>query len=57
MSDLEHWALLMGQRMDMLFDALSNEPVKRRCPLCAQAFAILAGTMRQNCGDDRSPGT
>jgi len=57
MSDLEHRALLMGQRMDMLFDALSNEPVKRRCPLCAQAFAILAGTTRQNCGDDRSLGT
>jgi hypothetical protein len=57
MSDLEHRALLMSQRMDMLFDALSNEPVKRRCPLCAQAYAILAGTTRQNCGDDRSPGT
>jgi hypothetical protein len=57
MSDLEHRAHLMSQRMDMLFDALSNEPVKRRCPLCAQAFAILAGTTRQNCGDDRSPGT
>jgi hypothetical protein len=57
LSDLEHRALLMGQRMDMLFDALSNAPVKRRCPLCAQAFAILAGTTRQNCGDNRSPGT
>jgi hypothetical protein len=57
LSDLEHRALLMGQRMDMLFDALSNAPVKRRCPLCAQAFAIPAGTTRQNCGDDRSPST
>jgi hypothetical protein len=56
LSDLEHRALLMGQRMDMLFDALSNEPVKRRCPLCAQAFAIPAGTTRQDCGDDRSLG-
>jgi hypothetical protein len=57
MSDLEHRALLMGQRMDMLFDAFSNAPTKRKCPLCAQAFAILAGTTRQNCKDDRSPGT
>ena len=42
LSDLEHRALLMGQRMDMLFDAFSNAPAKRRCPLCAQAFAIPA---------------
>jgi hypothetical protein len=38
--DLEYRALLWGQRMDMLFDAFSNAPAKRRCPLCAQAFAI-----------------
>jgi hypothetical protein len=56
LSDLEHRALLMGQRMDMLFDAFSNAPAKRKCPLCAQAFAILAGTTRQNSEDDRSPG-
>jgi hypothetical protein len=40
--DLEFRALLLGQRMDMLFDAFSNAPAKRRCPLCAQAFAIPA---------------
>jgi hypothetical protein len=40
--DLEYRALLLGQRMDMLFDAFSNAPAKRRCPLCAQAFAIPA---------------
>jgi hypothetical protein len=40
LADLNHRALLLGQRMDMLFDALSNAPAKRRCPLCAQAFAI-----------------
>jgi hypothetical protein len=45
LSDLEHRALLMGQRMDMFFDAFSNAPAKQKCPLCAQAFAILAGTM------------
>jgi hypothetical protein len=57
LSDLEHRALLMGQRMDMLLDAFSNAPAKRKCPLCAQAFAILAGTTRQTGEDDRSPGT
>ena len=57
LSDLEHRALLMGQCMDMLFDAFSNVPAKRKCPLCAQVFAILAGTTRQTSEDDRSPGT
>jgi hypothetical protein len=57
LSDLEHRALLMGQRMDMFLDAFSNAPAKRKCPLCAQAFAILAGTTRQTSEDDRSPGT
>jgi hypothetical protein len=57
LSDLEHRALLMGQRMDMLLDAFSNAPAKRKCPLCAQAFAILAGTTRQTSEADRSPGT
>jgi hypothetical protein len=57
LSDLEHRALLMGQRMDMLLDAFSNAPAKRKCPLCAQAFAILAGSTRQTGEDDRSPGT
>jgi hypothetical protein len=42
LADLEYRALLLGQRMDMLFDAFSNAPAKRRCPLCAQAFAIPA---------------
>jgi hypothetical protein len=57
LSDLEYRALLMGQRMDMLFDAFSNAPAKRRCPLCVQDFAILAGTSRHASKDDRSRGT
>ena len=57
MSDLEHQACIMGQRMDMLLDALSNAPSQRKCPLCVQAFAILAGTTWQTSEDDRSPGT
>jgi hypothetical protein len=57
LSDLEHRALLMGQCMDMLLDAFSNAPAKRKCPLCAQDFAILAGTTRQTSEADRSPGT
>jgi hypothetical protein len=40
LDDLEHQALLMGQRMDMFLDAFSNVPTKRKCPLCAQAFVL-----------------
>jgi hypothetical protein len=54
--DLEHRALLMGQRMDMFLDAFSNVPAKRKCPLCAQAFVFLTGTTRQDGEDDKSPG-
>jgi hypothetical protein len=57
LSDLEHRALLMGQCMDMLFNTFSSKPAKRRCPLCVQAFAILAGTTRHASKDDRSPDT
>jgi hypothetical protein len=57
MSDLEHRALLMGQRLDLLLDAYSNAPAQRKCPLCAQAFAIPAGSTWQTGEDDRSPGT
>jgi hypothetical protein len=57
LSDLEHRALIMGQRMDMLLDAFSNAPAQRKCPLCAQAFAIPAGSTWQTGEDDRSPGT
>jgi hypothetical protein len=57
LSDLEHRDLLMGHSMDMLLDAFSNAPAKRKCPLYVQAFAILAGSMRQTSEDDRSPGT
>jgi hypothetical protein len=56
MSDLEHRALLMGQRMDLLLDAFSGAPAQRKCPLCAQAFAILAGTTWPTGEGDRSPG-
>jgi hypothetical protein len=56
MSDLEHRALLMGQRMDLLLDAFSGAPAQRKCPLCAQAFAIPAGTTWQTGGSDTSPG-
>jgi hypothetical protein len=56
MADLEHRALLMGQRLDLLLDAYSNVPAKRKCPLCAQAFAIPAGSTWQSSKGDRSPG-
>jgi hypothetical protein len=57
MSDLEHRALLMGQRLDMLLDAYSSVPARRKCPLCAQSFAIPAGSMWKTDDGDRSPGT
>jgi hypothetical protein len=57
MADLEHRALLMGQRLDLLLDAYSNVPAKRKCPLYAQAFAISAGSTWQTGKGDRSPGT
>ena len=56
MADLEHRALLMGQRLDLLLDAYSNAPAKSKCPLCVQAFAILAGSMWQTSKADESPG-
>jgi hypothetical protein len=56
MADLEHRALLMGQRLDLLLDAYSNAPAKRKCPLCEQAFAIPAGSTGQTSKGDGSPG-
>ena len=55
LDDLEHRALIMGQRMDMLLDAFSNVPAKRKCPLCAQDF-VLTGTTWQDGKDDKSLG-
>jgi hypothetical protein len=51
-ADLEHRALIMGQRIDFLLDALSGAPAQRKCPLCMQTFAISVGTG----GSDTSPG-
>jgi hypothetical protein len=57
LSDLELRARTMGQSLDMLLDAFSNAPAKRKCPLCTQAFAIPAGFTWQKDEDDRPPGT
>ena len=54
-ADLEHRALIMGQRIDLLLDAFSGAPAQRKCPLCMQTFAIPAGTW-QTGGSDTSPG-
>jgi hypothetical protein len=51
-ADLEHRALIMGQRIDLLLDALSGAPVQRKCPMCMQTFAISTGAG----GRDTSPG-
>jgi hypothetical protein len=56
LADLEHRALLMGQRLDLLLDAYCNVPAKWKCPLCAQAFAIPTGSTWQSSKGDRSPG-
>jgi hypothetical protein len=50
-ADLEHRALTMGQRLDLLLDALSGVPAQRRCPMCMQAFDIATGAD----GKDTSP--
>jgi hypothetical protein len=42
MADHVHRGTLMGQRLDMLFDAFSNAPPGRRCPTCLQFFVIPA---------------
>jgi hypothetical protein len=55
LADLEHRALLMGQRMDLLLDAFSGAPAQRKCPLCTQTFAIPARTWQAG-GRDTSPG-
>jgi hypothetical protein len=55
MSDLEHCALLMGQRLDMLLDAYSGALARRKCPLCAQSFAIPAGSTWKTNDGNRSP--
>jgi hypothetical protein len=57
LSDLELRVCTMGRSMDMLLDAFSNAPAKRKCPLCAQAFALPAGFMWQKDEDGRPPGT
>jgi hypothetical protein len=50
-ADLEHRALTMGQRLDLLLDALSGVPDQRRCPMCMHAFDIATG----DDGKDTSP--
>jgi hypothetical protein len=56
LANQEHRALLMGQRLDLLLDAYSNAPAKRKCPFCAQPFAIPAMSTWQTGKGDRSPG-
>jgi hypothetical protein len=55
MADLEHRAHIMGQRLDVLFDAHSDAPTRRKCPLCAQSYAIPAGSTWKTNEDNRSP--
>ena len=56
MANQEHRASLIGQHLDMLLDAYSNAPAKRKCPTCAQPFVIPAKSVCQEDKGDRSPG-
>jgi hypothetical protein len=56
MTNQEHKALLMGQGLDLLLDAYSNAPTKRKCPFCAQPFAIPTRSTWQTSKGDKSPG-
>jgi hypothetical protein len=56
MEDQEHRALIMGQRLDLLLDAYSNAPSKRKCPFYAQPFAIPTRSTWQTGKGNRSPG-
>jgi len=42
MVDQGHRGILMGQHLDMLYDAFSNAPMGQRCPTCVQIFMMLA---------------
>jgi hypothetical protein len=48
MENQVHHGTLMGQRMDMLYDAFSNAPPGWRCPTCAQFFIMPAKEKAQD---------
>jgi hypothetical protein len=50
MAEQLHRHTILSSRLDMLFDALSGEPDKRRCSTCAQLF-VFAPTRLQHHGD------
>jgi hypothetical protein len=56
MADQEHRVLLMGHRLDMLFDVYSNAPANKKCPTCAQPFVMQAREAWHENEDDRPPG-
>jgi hypothetical protein len=53
--DQIHRAIQINQRIDMLYDAYSNTPPGRRCPTCAQPFALPARAGKQG-GDAETTG-
>jgi hypothetical protein len=57
LADLEYRASIMSQRLDVFLDAYSGAPARRKCPFCAQSFAIPAGPTGKTTVDDRSPVT
>jgi hypothetical protein len=54
LSDVEFRVCTMGQSLNMLLDAFSNVPAKRKFPLCAKDFVIPAKWQKD--GDDGPPG-
>jgi hypothetical protein len=53
MEEQLHTHTMLNSRLDLIFDALSSTPDKRRCPTCAQSF-IFTPTW-QNHGDNENP--
>jgi hypothetical protein len=48
LDDQMHNQRILGQRMDLLFDALTDAPDKKRCPTCGQKFVPAYNTHGQS---------
>jgi hypothetical protein len=54
--DQLHRQNILCRRLDALFDSLSGEPVKRRCPTCCQPYVFSPARPQPPSGDD-NPGS
>jgi hypothetical protein len=44
LDDQAHIQRILGQRMDLLFDAMTEAPTNKRCPTCGQKFVPAYNT-------------